>query len=44
MGKCAAGVNDGNGFGHKNVEEELLEFCHEEDLCEANTWFWKEDK
>ena len=38
------GVHGGNGIGKRNVEGKMLEFCHERELREANTWFIKGEK
>ena len=39
------GVHEGNGIGKRNAEGGmLLEFCDENELCVANTWFKKTDK
>ena len=38
------GVHGGNGIGERNVAGKmLLEFCDENELCVANTWFRKEE-
>ena len=39
------GVHERNGIGEQNLEGRmLLEFCHQKDLCVANTWFNKEKR
>ena len=39
------GVHSGCGIGKRNVEgKRLLEFCDEEELCVANTWFQKKEQ
>ena len=32
------------GSGRKILEGRLLEFCHEKELCAANTWFQQKEK
>ena len=39
------GVHGGNEIGERNVEGKMmLEFCDENELCVANTWFRKGEK
>ena len=48
VGKWIEGYEDvhrGNGIGERKVEGKmLLEFCDENELCVANTWFRKGEK
>jgi len=38
-------VHGGNGIGERNAEGRmLLEFCDENELCVANTWYRKQEK
>ena len=47
VGKCAEGIegiHGGYGIGKRNAEGRmLLDFCHQKELCVANTWYKKKD-